>query len=153
MSRIRILIAVCAAVAVFGALATVSSAATKTLYSTPMTGEQEDPVGDPDGTGTATLRVTPTRVCYDIRPKKAGRTFAAAHIHVGKRGDTGAVFITLWSSAKTVRAGKLTGCSKRIRSADLDKVKSKPADHYLNIHNATYPSGAIRGQLTATKLS
>jgi CHRD domain len=152
MTRIRIVIAICAALSALAALATMSSAATKKLYAT-MSGTQEKPKGDPDGAGTSVLTFKSTQVCYDIRPKKAGTTFAAGHIHAGRKGVAGPVFIDLWTSPKKVTGGKLTGCSKTVKASDIAKVMAKPSAYYVNIHNAAYPAGAVRGQLTAKKPS
>jgi hypothetical protein len=152
MTRIRILIAFCAAIVVLAALATVSSAADKKLYAT-MTGKQEQPAGDRDGTGSAVITVRSNKICYDIRPKKAGLTFAAGHIHIGAAGKSGDVVAPLFQSPKKVKGGKLTGCSPTLASAILAKIKAKPAGYYVNIHNAKYPAGAIRGQLSTVKSS
>jgi hypothetical protein len=150
MTRIRISIACLAAVALVAALATTSSAADKKLYAT-MTGKQEKPAGDPDGTGTAVLTFRSNKVCYDIRPKKAGITFAAGHIHTGAAGKTGDPAVALFQTPKKVSGGKLTGCSPTVAASVLAKIKAKPANYYVNIHNAKYPAGAIRGQLSTTK--
>jgi hypothetical protein len=146
MTRIRIVIAWCVAISVLAVLATVSSAADTTLKAT-MSGSQEKPKGDPDGTGTAVLTLKSSQVCYVITPKKAGTTFSAGHIHAGKKGVAGPVFINLFTKPKKLKGGKLTGCSPTVKATDIAKVKSKPADYYVNIHNAKYPAGAIRGQL------
>jgi hypothetical protein len=146
MNRSRIAIAACAAISLSAALAGVSSAADTTLRAT-MSGSQEKPKGDPDGTGTAVLTVKSNKVCYVITPKKAGTTFGAGHIHAGKKGVAGPVFINLFTKPKTLKGGKLTGCSPTVKASDLAKVKAKPASYYVNIHNAKYPAGAIRGQL------
>jgi hypothetical protein len=152
MTRIRILIAFSAAIAVLAAMATVSTAADKKLYAT-LSGSQEKPPADPDGVASATLTFKAKTVCYDIRPKKAGSTFAAGHIHTGKAGVNGDVLIPLFTTPKKVKGGRLTGCSGTISAATLNKVRAKPANYYLNLHNAKYPGGAIRGQLSATKTS
>ncbi len=152
MTRIRILIAFCTAIFVLAGLATISSAADKKLYGT-MDGKQEKPAGDTDGTGTAVITLKASTVCYDIRPKKAGITFGAGHIHVGVKGKAGGVFIALFTTPKKVKGGKLTGCSKTVPAADIAKVRAKPSGYYVNIHSAAFPAGAIRGQLTATKPS
>jgi hypothetical protein len=150
--RVRILIACCAAITVLAALATVSSAADKKLYAT-MSGKTEVPKGDPDGTGTAVLTVKSSQVCYVITAKKAGSTFAAGHIHAGKKGKAGPIFIPLWAKPKKLSYGKLTGCSPTVKATDLAKLKAKPGNYYVNIHNAKYPAGALRGQLSAKKPS
>jgi hypothetical protein len=146
MTRSRIVIASCAAISVLGAQAAMSSAADTTLKAT-MSGSQEKPKGDPDGTATAVLRMRSNKVCYVITPRKAGTTFAAGHIHAGRKGIAGPIFINLFTKPKSLKGGKLSGCSPTVKASDLAKVKAKPANYYVNIHNAKYPAGAVRGQL------
>ncbi|HUR85569.1 MAG TPA: CHRD domain-containing protein [Solirubrobacteraceae bacterium] len=153
MNRTRTTIAFCTAIAAVAGLTSVSfgAASSTKLYST-MTGKAEKPAGDPDGSGVATLTLTSKRVCYSITVKKAGTTFAAGHIHTGARGKTGDPIIPLFSTSKKVKAGKLTGCATA-KAADINKVKAKPANYYVNIHNAAFAPGALRGQLTKNKPS
>jgi CHRD domain-containing protein len=146
MTRIRIVIAWCIAISVLAVLAAVSSAADTTLKAT-LSGNQEKPKGDTDGSGTAMLTLKSSQVCYVITPKKAGTTFSAGHIHAGKKGVAGPVFINLFTKPKKLKGGKLSGCSPTVKAADIAKVKAKPANYYVNIHNARYPAGAVRGQL------
>lgn len=150
MIRTRILIAFCGAIAMLAAMATVSSAADTKLYST-MSGKKEKPAGDPDGTGTAVITVKSNKICYAISTKNAGSTFAAGHIHVGKAGVAGDVVVALFAKPKTATAGRISGCSGTVKSPLLAKIKAKPGGYYLNLHNAKYPAGAVRGQLSKTK--
>lgn len=150
MTRVRLVLAACVAIAVTGALATGSSAAGKQLKAT-LSGKAETPqAGDKDATGSAVLTFRASKVCYAIRVKNAGKTFAAAHIHSAPRGKAGGVYIELWTTPKTLpKSGLLSGCSKTIAKAKLAKVLAKPAAYYVNVHTPAFPSGAARGQLTA----
>lgn len=152
MTRFRTLIAFGAAIAALAAMATVSTAADRKLYST-LTGAQEVSAGDPDGVASAVLTFKAKTVCYDIRPKKAGLTFSGGHIHAGKPGVAGAIVIALFTEAKKTKSDKLTGCSRTIKAATLSKVRAKPANYYVNLHNTKYPDGAIRGQLNTIPTS
>ncbi len=38
------------------------------------------------------------------------------------------------------------GCVKVDRALALEILK-RPADYYVNVHNAEFPGGAVRGQL------
>lgn len=43
--------------------------------------------------------------------------------------------------------GSSSGCAAVSR--ELAKaIRQNPANYYVNIHNAVYPNGAVRGQLT-----
>ena len=108
------------------------------LHAT-LTGKAETPKGDPDGTGTAEVKITGTSVCWEIKAAKVG-TLAAAHIHKGRAGVSGPVVVAFGKTYK----GK--GCAKA-PSAVVAAIKKNPGAYYVNVHNAKYPAGALRGQL------
>ncbi len=50
-------------------------------------------------------------------------------------------------SATTVRSpGQITGCVP-VEPALAADVGQNPSDYYVNVHNAAFPGGALRGQL------
>lgn len=109
-----------------------------------MTGGAEVPgPGDPDGKGTAkiTLNEDKGEVCADLKVSKI-QTATAAHIHQGAAGQTGDPKVSLDAPAN--------GMSKSCKSADAALIKdimANPKNYYVNVHNAEFQSGAIRGQL------
>jgi hypothetical protein len=120
---------------------------TTTTLKASMSGRVEVPKGDPDGKGTATIRLTARRVCFTIRTENVD-PIAAGHIHKGARGAAGPVVVTLIStvSSKATRTG-CSGASKGATARVIRAIKAKPGSYYVNVHNAKYPAGAIRGQL------
>lgn len=113
-------------------------------YQTGLVGSQEVPgPGDPDGTGTAkiTADATTNQVCYDLTTQGIVRP-TAAHLHSGRSGVAGPVAVTFDAPS----SGASKGCvsvDKTVAAA----VIADPAGFYVNVHNADYPNGAIRGQL------
>lgn len=109
-----------------------------------MTGAAERPgPGDPDGTGTASFRINPgrERICYSL--SVAGIAPAtAAHIHVAGPASPGPVVVPL--AAPT--GGTSSGCASVARDLALAILRN-PEGYYVNVHNAAYPGGALRGQL------
>jgi hypothetical protein len=100
-------------------------------------------LGDPDGTGTITFFINPgqKRICYDLT--LAGiETPAAAHIHEAPAGVAGPVVIPF----PTPPLGTSSACVEDLTSVELAEIISKPSEYYYNVHNATYPGGALRGQ-------
>ncbi len=102
--------------------------------------------GDPDGIGHATIRINYGQgmLCWNIRVSGITLPATASHIHDAPAGVAGPVFVGL--SAPTSK-GRSSGCA----SVSQDKLKAiiqNPADYYVNVHNADYPAGALRGQLT-----
>ena len=113
--------------------------------TTTLTGEQEVPVeGDPDGIGFATVTVNPGQevLCYEL--EVSGIALAmAAHIHEAPVGQAGPVEVELQAPSD----GSSSGCIEVERKEAKDILKN-PANYYVNVHNADFPLGALRGQLS-----
>jgi hypothetical protein len=127
-----------AASAVLIAAAPASSKLTANL-----TGAAETKKGDPNGKGTATVTVNSarTQVCYTLSVSGIAKA-TMAHIHKGEPGKDGGPVVTLKAPAN----GSSHGCVAI--KPDLGKdLASDPDDYYVNVHNADFPGGAIRGQL------
>ena len=110
-----------------------------------VTGAAEVPgPGDPDGSGTAsfTFNAGQEQVCYDYSVTGVAPLFAA-HIHVAPVGVAGPVVIPLPPTSATGGSGCVT--------ADRDliiAILQNPGAYYFNVHNADFPAGALRGQLS-----
>jgi hypothetical protein len=117
-------------------------------FSTTLSGPSEVPAGDPDATGTATVWVNPGTgtVCYSWSVTNAAMPIFAAHIHHGVAGVAGPVVVPLPPTGQSSGTGCTTGVD---RSLALDIVRH-PSDYYVNTHNAEFPTGAARGQLSRT---
>lgn len=117
----------------------------ETVLTAAMTGAAEAPgPGDPDGSGSATIRIDPLaagRVCYDLSVSGIAPA-TAAHIHRGALGVPGPVVVTLTAPS----AGSSSGCVD-VAAALGSEILTMPAGFYVNVHNAAYPDGAVRGQL------
>ena len=102
--------------------------------------------GDSDGTGTALLTVNAGRreVCWQLAVQNITLPATAAHIHKALAGDLGAIVVHL--SAPDL-SGTATGCRSGLDRELLEDILEHPDDYYVNVHNATFPPGAVRGQL------
>ena len=112
--------------------------------STTLTGAAEVPgPGDPDGSGTATLRLNPGQeeICYELTVTGVA-PIRAAHIHVGTADVAGPVVVALTPPTD----GSSSGCVTADRDLILAIIQN-PEQYYVNVHNAEYPAGALRGQL------
>lgn len=102
--------------------------------------------GDPDGSGMAVVLIrdaAPT-LCYAILVTGID-TPTAAHIHEGAAGVNGPVVVTL-KPPKTGNPGESEDCISA-DAAVLTRIRQNPAGFYVNVHDAAFPNGAIRGQL------
>ena len=102
--------------------------------------------GDSDGTGTALLTVNAGQreVCWQLAVQNITLPATAAHIHKALAGDLGAIVVHL--SAPDL-SGTATGCRSGSDRELLEDILEHPDDYYVNVHNATFPPGAVRGQL------
>lgn len=111
-----------------------------------LTGAAEKPkAGDTDGQGHASFRVNvgQNQVCYDLSVEKIA-VATAAHIHKGGPDVAGPPVVPL-------KAPDASGKVKDCATADAAVVKDilqNPAGYYVNVHNAEFPAGAVRGQLS-----
>lgn len=88
------------------------------------------------GSAAITLNQGQGEICFDLEISDVTNPLAA-HIHEAPVGVNGPVVVTLAVTDGCVSADK-----------DLIKeIRKDPADYYVNVHNATAPAGAVRGQL------
>jgi len=117
------------------------------LLRADMTGAAEAPgPGDADGTGTAriTFNQGQGEVCWVLEVSDITLPAAAAHIHIAPVGDPGPVVVTLSAPNAT---GEASGCTE-VDAELLKEIRKNPSAYYVNVHNADFPGGAVRGQLT-----
>lgn len=93
--------------------------------------------GDTDGFGLANVRVAASQVCWRISVS-AVEPIAAAHIHAGPRGVAGPVVVPLEPYRQ--------GCAD-VKRRLARFIAHHPNQFYVNVHNAEFPAGALRGQL------
>jgi hypothetical protein len=113
------------------------------VVSAKLKGGNEAPVkGDPNGTGLVVLHLSTAKgtACWQFSHVTRIATPTQAHIHKGRKGASGPVVIPLGVKYKA------KGCRKAAKSL-IEAIETNPNRYYVNIHNAKYPAGAIRGQL------
>jgi hypothetical protein len=118
----------------------------ETPFLAELSGANEVPAGDPDGSGTAAVSfdaidATTSEVCFDLAYTGIDAP-TAAHIHTGAAGANGGILIDFG----TPTADSFSGCVDA-PTADVDLILADPAGFYVNVHTGAFPDGAIRGQL------
>ena len=112
------------------------------VLATELTGEEEVPPGDPAGSGSALIvPVSPEAVCFVLTASGIDPAMAA-HIHEAPPGEAGPIVLPLTAPTN----GASGGCSEA-DPALVGDLQQRPSDFYVNVHNAPFPEGAIRGQL------
>ncbi len=127
-------------------LAAPAGAAVKRLEANLSGAQETAPGGDPNGTGTAKLRLDRARerVCYTIRVRNIDDV-VAAHIHRGRKGVAGGVEVELIGSPRS--GNRFTGCTEGVARSLIREILRRPRRFYVNVHTGAHPAGAIRGQL------
>ena len=109
----------------------------------PVTGKSR--AGDRDGRGLATVLLrSKSQICVSILVANIGAP-VGAHIHRGVARRNGPVVVSLGVPTQGGLAGATT-CAQISRTLHAD-LRKRPHRYYVNIHTATFPNGAIRGQL------
>jgi hypothetical protein len=109
-----------------------------------MNGTVERPAGDPDGTGTAVIRIRDdNQVCYRFTVQNIVLPATGAHIHRGPSTGTGPIVVPFTAPDAN---GASTGCTAA-DPALVAEIKGTPANFYANVHSRDFPAGAVRAQL------
>lgn len=151
-------------VALLGSASLVSAALAEPVadggrkFTTPMSGAEEctsaglcgpPNAGDPDGsaTGSITVNVGQDRVCWEFTSLANLAPVNRAHIHKAPAGSNGGIVVDFFNVAAGTQ-GPLTGCTTTPLGKELlQDIIQNPSAYYLNLHNADFPAGAVRGQL------
>ena len=120
------------------AAALAGGTSTTSLHAS-MTGAAERPKGDANGRGTAEIKISGRKVCWELSVRNIGKP-QSSHIHRGRAGVSGPVVVPLGSAYRN------KGCTMTT-AANARAIASGPGRFYVNVHNAAYPNGAVRGQL------
>jgi hypothetical protein len=103
-------------------------------------------VGD-HGNVVVRLNAKTLKICWsysNLKLTPLGATSAtpnASHIHTGAAGVSGGVLVPFGATSFERK-----GCTTTSK-ATIDAILANPAGYYVNVHNPSYPGGAIRGQL------
>jgi hypothetical protein len=99
------------------------------------------------GTGTATITIdrNARTVCYAITTQNVALPLLAAHIHEAPAGEAGPVVVPLFTSP--VNSASTSGCVIDVDKNLLKDILRNPEEYYVNVHNAPFLNGAVRGQL------
>ena len=109
-----------------------------TLIAT-LAGSNETAGGDADGTGSFSAMVDADNgdFCYALKADKIAAA-TMAHVHSGAAGANGRPVATIALTDDNCMA---------IEPDLLRAMIANPENYYVNIHNAEFPAGAVRGQL------
>ena len=111
-----------------------------------LTGAAEVNGGDPDGSGSAQIKLKAKdgKVCFDLKVQGITLPAAASHIHAANAGTNGPVVVDFGTAPDA--NGRASGCVSA-PTALINAIWTNPSGYYVNVHNIDFPGGAVRGQL------
>ena len=114
-----------------------------------LNGANEVGPGDPDGSGimNLTLNSGQEEICFDLTVADIASP-TRAHIHRAVAGQNGPIVVFFFDTVVDPPIPvAFNGCVNVPRDLVKD-IRQNPSDFYVNVHNAEFPGGAIRGQLS-----
>ena len=119
--------------------APLSAISPRVTLTAALTGANETAGGDADGTGSfsATVDADEGDLCYSLKADKIAAA-TMAHIHSGAAGANGPPVVTIALTDDNCMA---------VEPDVLKALTAHPENYYVNVHNAEFPAGAVRGQL------
>ena len=115
-------------------------------FTVAMAGRNEAPnAGDPDGAGTAIIRIrrSDAQLCYRITVSNIQLPAVGAHIHRGAAGGSGPIVISFTAPGEN---GVTSACTA-VDGALLDEILANPSNFYVNVHTRDFTGGAVRAPL------
>ncbi len=122
----------------------LASAASTNLQATLDAAEEVPNPGPAGAKGTAkvVLDDAANTLCYELTWEGIEDP-TAAHVHTGAKGVAGPVAVDFKLKENGPKA-----CVP-VNPTALSQIRDNPGGHYVNVHTADHPKGAVRGQLAA----
>jgi hypothetical protein len=123
-----------------------------------LSGQEEVPPTNSQGTGMAEVTVSGENAEYSVNASNM-QGVTAGHIHSGGQGENGPIVVTLFkndsptnevSETGSITADKLEGPMAGKQLTDLVTAMSN-GETYVNIHTEKNPNGEIRGQISGSQ--
>ena len=115
-------------------------------FATTLTGAGEAPAAaSPTGGGLAVVTIAGRFVTFNLLVNGIAPP-TAAHIHRGLAGTAGPILVGF----NPVFTGGVASGTVTTTEALATEILAHPSGFYVNVHNADFPGGAIRGQLDAS---
>jgi hypothetical protein len=117
------------------------------LFEAFLNGAQEPSASTATGFGTVLLNDAQTQITVNMSwTGLIGGPATAAHIHTAPPGVNGPVTFP-FSGVPAATSGSIPEQTFAITAAQVAQLEA--GNMYMNIHDATFPGGEIRGQLAA----
>ncbi len=109
--------------------------------------------GHPAATGRFEAELHDGELCVDLSVEGLGEAVTGAHLHEGAAGEAGGVIVDIGapSSAGADPARWADACTD-VDDDVIERIAGSPERVYVNVHTASHPDGAVRGQLAVASV-
>ncbi|HEU5083766.1 MAG TPA: CHRD domain-containing protein [Acidimicrobiales bacterium] len=114
-----------------------------------LTGDAEVPgPGDDGATGRFEAELVEGSLCIDMAADSLAGEVTAAHVHEGAAGAAGPPVVDIGTPTAAADGGATwTDVCVPVDGPLVERMATEPDRFYVNIHSASFPDGAVRGQL------
>lgn len=109
--------------------------------------------GDDGATGRFEAELIDGRLCIDMVAEGLDSDVAASHVHEGAAGAAGAPVVDI--GLPTAAAGgtdSWVDVCVDVAEDLVERMVTQPDQFYVNVHSASFPDGAVRGQLALASI-
>ncbi|HSP03261.1 MAG TPA: CHRD domain-containing protein [Acidimicrobiales bacterium] len=109
--------------------------------------------GDPTGNGRFEAELVDGTLCVDMRITDLDASVTEAHLHSGRVGEDGPVLVDIGPPTSTDDgAGTWDDVCTGVDDDVIADLAAAPELAYVDVHSATFPDGAVRGQLSVISI-
>lgn len=109
--------------------------------------------GHPDATGRFEAELSDGRLCVDMIVSGLREPVTGAHLHDGGAGEAGSVTVDIGTPPDAAAdPARWTDACSEVDDEVIERIAGSPERVYVNVHTASHPDGAVRGQLAVASV-
>jgi hypothetical protein len=108
--------------------------------------------GDADASGRFEGELVDGVLCIDLAVRGLDGPVTGAEVHEGPPGVAGGVVIDLGGPSGDGTDARWRDVCAEVPDEVIERLASSPDDHYVDVHTAGHPDGAMRGQLAVASI-
>ncbi len=109
--------------------------------------------GHPAATGRFEAELHDGELCVDLSVQGLGEAVTGAHLHEGAAGDAGGVIVDIGGpSGSGADPARWDDACTEVGDDVIERIAGSPEQVYVNVHTASHPDGAVRGQLAVASV-
>lgn len=91
-------------------------------------------------------------LCVDLEARGLDGAATGAHVHEGAPGAPGGVLVDLGAPSEDGADARWRDACTEVPDEAIERLATSPDSHYVDVHTAGHPDGALRGQLAVASI-